>query len=42
MSNILEIKNLSVGFNIEDNFYYAIKNINLAFEKGKHKKEKDK
>ena len=35
MDNILEIKNLSVGFNIEDNFYYAIKNINLDFKKGK-------
>lgn len=35
MQNILEVKNLSVGFNIEDIFYYAIKNINLSFEKGK-------
>lgn len=35
MNNILEIKNLSVGFNIEDNFYYAIENIDLVFEKGK-------
>lgn len=35
MNNILEIKNLSVGFNIEDNFYYALNNINLNFEKGK-------
>lgn len=35
MDNILEIKNLSVGFNIEDNFYYALNNINLSFEKGK-------
>jgi len=35
MDNILEIKNLSVGFNIEDNFYFALNNINLSFEKGK-------
>ncbi|MBR3605640.1 MAG: ABC transporter ATP-binding protein [Candidatus Gastranaerophilales bacterium] len=35
MNNILEIKNLSVGFNIEDNFYYALNDINLSFEKGK-------
>ncbi len=35
MDNILEIKNLNVGFNIEDNFYYALNNINLSFEKGK-------
>ena len=33
--NILEIKNLSVGFNIDDNFYYAIEGINLSFERGK-------
>lgn len=35
MENILEIKNLYVGFNIEDNFYYALNDINLSFEKGK-------
>lgn len=35
MDSILEIKNLNVGFNIEDNFYYALNNINLSFEKGK-------
>lgn len=35
MENILQVKNLSVGFNIEDNFYYALNNINLSFEKGK-------
>lgn len=35
MDNILEIKNLSVGFNIEDNFYYALNDISLSFEKGK-------
>lgn len=35
MEKILEIKNLSVGFNIEDNFYYALNNINLSFDKGK-------
>ena len=35
MQNILEIKNLSAGFNIEDNFYSAINNISLSFEKGK-------
>ena len=34
-NDILEIKNLSVGFQIEDNFYYALNNINLSFEKGK-------
>ncbi len=39
MENILEIKNLSVAFKIElnrvENYYYALKNINLSFEKGK-------
>ena len=39
MQNILEIKNLSVGFNIdidnEEKFFYALNNINLSFEKGK-------
>ena len=35
MNNILEIKNLNMGFNIEDNFYYALNDINLSFEKGK-------
>ena len=39
MENILEIKNLNVGFNIEinrkTNFYYALNDINLSFEKGK-------
>ena len=35
MDKILEIKNLNVGFNIEDNFYYALNNINISFEKGK-------
>lgn len=35
MDNILEIKNLNVGFNIEDNFYYALNNIDLSFESGK-------
>jgi len=37
--NILEIKNLSVGFNIDinyqDRFFYALNNINISFEKGK-------
>ena len=33
--NILEVNNLSVGFNIEDKFYYVLNNINLSFEKGK-------
>ena len=37
--NILEIKNLSVGFNIEINreekFFYALNNINISFEKSK-------
>ncbi len=39
MENILEIQNLSVGFNIELNykerFFYALNDINLTFEKGK-------
>lgn len=34
MENILEIKKLNVGFNIEDNFYYALNDINLSFKKG--------
>ena len=33
--NILEVKNLNVGFYIEDNFYPAINDINLSFEEGK-------
>ena len=37
--NILEVKNLSVGFNIEtddiDGFFYALNNINLSFEASK-------
>ena len=33
--NILEIKNLTVGFNIDENFYCAINDINLSLEKGK-------
>lgn len=39
MDIILEIKNLSVGFNIEidnnDKFFYALNGINLSFEKAK-------
>ena len=35
MNNLLEVKNLSVGFNIDDNVYCAINGINLAFEQGK-------
>ncbi len=35
MENILEVKNLSVGFDIDENFYYALNNINLSFEKAK-------
>lgn len=35
MDNILEIKNLNVGFNIEDSFYYALNDINLSFKTGK-------
>lgn len=39
MENILEVKDLSVGFNIDingvDKFFYALNNINLDFEKGK-------
>ena len=34
MDNILEIKNLNTGFTIEDNFYYALNDINLSFKKG--------
>lgn len=33
--NIIEIKNLSMGFIIEDLFYYALNDINLDFERGK-------
>lgn len=33
--DIIKIKNLSMGFNIDDNFYYALENINLDFSKGK-------
>ena len=33
--DIIEIKNLSMGFNIDDKFYYALENINLDFSKGK-------
>ena len=39
MQNVLKIKNLSVGFNLDINnhskFFYALNNINLSFEKGK-------
>ena len=35
MQNILEIKDLSIGFNIDEHFYYALKGIELSFEKGK-------
>lgn len=35
MDNILTVENLNVGFNINDNFYYALNNISLSFEKGK-------
>lgn len=35
MDKILKIKDLSTGFYIEDNFYFALNNINLEFEKGK-------
>lgn len=35
LNNILEIKDLSVGFNIDKQFYYVFKGINLTFEKGK-------
>lgn len=39
MENILEVKNLNVGFNVEidnkDEFFYALNDINLKFEKGK-------
>lgn len=33
--NIIEIKNLNMGFIIEDSFYYALNDINLSFERGK-------
>ena len=37
--DILEVKNLSAGFNIdinfEETFFYALNNINISFEKGK-------
>lgn len=33
--NILEVKNLSVGFQIEDDFFFALNDINLCFERGK-------
>ncbi len=37
--DILKVKNLSVGFNIdinfEEKFFYALNNINISFEKGK-------
>ncbi len=37
--DILEVKNLSVGFNIESNrvekFFYALNNISISFEQGK-------
>ena len=35
MDTILKIKNLTVGFYIENNFYNALNNINLEFSKGK-------
>ena len=40
MENILEIKDLSVGFylenrDLEKEFFYALNSINLSFEKGK-------
>jgi len=35
MQNILEIKNLALGFEIEDEFYEAIHGVNLNIEKGK-------
>ena len=33
--DIIKIKNLSMGLNIDDKFYYALENINLDFSKGK-------
>ncbi len=35
MDKILEIKNLTTGFYIENNFYNVLNKINLEFEKGK-------
>ena len=35
MDKILKVKNLSAGFYIEDNFYFALNDINLEFEKCK-------
>lgn len=32
---IIDIKNLSMGFVIDEKFYYALNNINLSFKKGK-------
>lgn len=34
MENILEIKNLSLGFEINDNFYPAVKDVSFALKKG--------
>lgn len=33
--NILEVKNLNLGFNIEDKFFQALYNISFSLEKGK-------
>jgi len=35
VETILKIENLSTGFFIEDEFYFALNSINLSFEKGK-------
>ena len=35
LDKILEVKNLSVGFDIDDKFYYVLNDVNLSFESGK-------
>ena len=32
--SILEVKNLNLGFNVEDNFYQALFDVNFSLEKG--------
>ncbi len=35
MQNIIEINNLSLGFDIDDKFYTAVHNVNLSLKKGR-------
>jgi len=35
MKNILEVKNLNLGFNVEDDFIHVLKDVSLQFEKEK-------